>query len=145
MHSKPAARRKRLEALKYEQRTLVFYESSHRILKTLVDMGELFGSARQAVIGRELTKQFETVLSGSLAELSARVAEDSNQQKGEFVVIVAGAEAKATAHGAEQERVLTLLLDELPPARAAKLAAQITGGRKSEMYTLAQQLGGKDS
>ncbi len=145
LHSKSAARRKRLEALRQEGRTLVFYESSHRIIATLTDMGEVFGASRQAVVGRELTKQFETILSGSLAELLTCITEDANQQKGEFVVVVAGAEVETETQSGEEERVLKLLLEELSPARAAKLAARITGGRKNALYSLAQRLAAEDS
>ena len=85
-----AARRRRLEELKRESRTLVFHESSHRIVECLADMAEILGDDRPAVIARELTKVFETIESGGLAALLAWLQADPNQQKGEFVVLVQG-------------------------------------------------------
>lgn len=133
--ARAAARRERLGALVAEARTLIFYESSHRIVDMLGDLVALFGPDRPAVVARELTKLFETVLSSPLAGLLARVEADANQQRGEFVVLVAGAvgeEADATL--AEGRRVFALLRDELPPARAAKLAAAITGAPRKQLY-----------
>lgn len=133
--ARAAARRQRLGVLVAEPRTLIFYESSHRIVDMLGDLVALFGADRPAVVARELTKLFETVLSSPLAGLLARVEADANQQRGEFVVLVAGAvgeEADATL--AEGRRVFALLRDELPPARAAKLAAAITGAPRKQLY-----------
>src|SRR6476620_3317384 len=89
--AKAGARRERLAPLASETRTLAFYESAHRIEETLADMATVFGAQRRAVIARELTKLFETVLDGTLEDLQARVAADANQRKGEFVVLVEGA------------------------------------------------------
>jgi len=95
----------------------------------------VFGGARAAVVARELTKLFETVLSAPLGELAARVHADANQQRGEFVVLVGGADgADADVRLAEGRRVFALLRDELPPARAAKLAAAITGAPRKALY-----------
>ena len=80
-----------LESLREEQRSLVLFESSHRIEASLADMRAVFGDQRQAAICREMTKQFETVLRGSLAELLEMVRSDPNQRKGEFVVVISGA------------------------------------------------------
>lgn len=133
--ARAAARRERLGALVAEARTLIFYESSHRIVDMLVDLVALFGADRPAVVARELTKLFETVLSSPLAGLLERVAADPNQQRGEFVVLVAGAVgAEADATLAEGRRVFALLREELPPARAAKLAAAITGAPRRLLY-----------
>lgn len=133
--ARAAARRERLGALVAEARTLIFYESSHRIVDMLGDLVALFGADRPAVVARELTKLFETVLSSPLAGLLARVAADPNQQRGEFVVLVAGAVgAEADATLAEGRRVFALLREELPPARAAKLAAAITGAPRRLLY-----------
>src|SRR5690242_12028000 len=93
--AKAAARRAHLQTLMTEMRTLIFYESSHRIVEALEDLVVVFGGERRAVLARELTKLFETVLDGALAELAARVNTDSNQQRGEFVLLVAGADADA--------------------------------------------------
>jgi 16S rRNA (cytidine1402-2'-O)-methyltransferase len=133
--SKSAARRAHLHTLQSESRTLIFYESSHRIADTLQDFAAIFGSVRRAVLARELTKLFETVLDGTLAELAARVATDANQQRGEFVLLVAGADANADAGKlVEGRRVFDLLRRELPPSRAAKLAAEITGAPRKLLY-----------
>lgn len=133
--ARASARRERLGALVAESRTLIFYESSHRIVEMLADLVALFGAGRPGVVARELTKLFETVLSAPLAELLARVEADANQQRGEFVVLVAGAAGDdADATLAEGRRVFALLREELPPARAAKLAAAITGAPRKLLY-----------
>jgi len=133
--AKAAARRERLQQLASEPRTLIFYESSHRIAESLEDLASAFGGARPATLARELTKLFETVIAATLAELHARVLADANQQRGEFVLVVAGAAgAAADATLAEGRRVFALLREELPPARAAKLAAAITGAPRKALY-----------
>jgi len=138
LSAKSMARRARLQALADEPRTLVFYESSHRIQETLADLAELFGTEREAVIARELTKAFEQVQGGSLAELNAWLAADSNHVRGEFVVLVDGAPAPVeTDISAEAGRVLKLLLKEMPVKQAAAMAAEITGARKNALYQFA--------
>ncbi len=138
--AKAAARRAHLLALAGETRTLVFYESSHRIEESLADLAECLGAEREAVIARELTKTFEQVQSGSLAELNIWLSEDANRQRGEFVLLIAGTVAVMdTELDAEAQRVLKLLLVELPVKRAAALAAEITGARKNALYQYALQ------
>jgi 16S rRNA (cytidine1402-2'-O)-methyltransferase len=133
--AKASARRERLGELVAESRTLIFYESSHRILAALEDMALVFGEQRHCVVARELTKVFETVLSGSLAEILGRVSSDPNQQRGEFVVLIAGASGEgADATLAEGRRVFALLCEELSPARAARMAAAITGAPRKLLY-----------
>ncbi|MGV8931997.1 MAG: 16S rRNA (cytidine(1402)-2'-O)-methyltransferase [Luteimonas sp.] len=132
--AKAGARRERLAALAGETRTLIFYESAHRIEEALADGVIAFGGDRPAVIARELTKLFETVLDGSLAQLQARVAGDANQRKGEFVWLVQGAGDDADARLAEGRRVYALLNKHLPPSAAAKLAADITGAPRKALY-----------
>ncbi|MBS0440111.1 MAG: 16S rRNA (cytidine(1402)-2'-O)-methyltransferase [Proteobacteria bacterium] len=133
--AKSAARRAHLQALVAETRTLIFYESSHRIEESLGDCAKVFGGDRHAVLARELTKIYETVLDGTLAQLSARVASDADQRRGEFVLLVAGADADAdAARLAEGHRVFELLRAELAPSRAAKLAAEITGASRKALY-----------
>jgi 16S rRNA (cytidine1402-2'-O)-methyltransferase len=132
--AKPSARREHLRTLVSEPRTLVFYESSHRIAESLADLVAVFGAQRPAAIARELTKLFETVLDGELAALLAQVEADQNQRKGEFVVMVQGAAADADARLAEGRRVHALLKDHLPPSTAAKLAAEITGAPRKALY-----------
>jgi 16S rRNA (cytidine1402-2'-O)-methyltransferase len=144
--SRQTARKARLEALRSEPRTLVFYEASHRIVDCLKDMLVVYGVERRAVLARELTKQFETIRDGTLQELVRWISDDPNQQKGEFVVIVEGEQAnEAHAVDAEAERVLNLLLDELPIKTAAKLAARITGVNKRALYDRALQIKAADA
>jgi len=137
--AKGAARRARLEQVKEESRTLIFYEAPHRILECVEDMRAVFGDERQAVLARELTKTFETIRGLPLVELHEWIAADSNQQRGECVVLVSGWQAPEgeDAVSAEALRVLDLLLGELPLKRAAALAAEITGVRKNLLYQVA--------
>ncbi len=132
--ARASARRERLAALAGEPRTLVFYESSHRIDESLADLRAAFGDARPAVLARELTKLFETVLDGTLADLHARVLADADQRKGEFVLVVQGVGEDADAVLAEGRRVHAILARQLPPSAAAKLAAEITGAPRKALY-----------
>ena len=141
--ARSAARKQRLSELATEKRTLVFYESSHRICESLKDMAENMGSERQATVARELTKTFETIRGGSLAELVSWVQADSNQQKGEFVVILQGAPARNSDIDETVEQVLTVLLAELPLKQAASLAAKITGLPKNRLYEAGLIIKGK--
>ncbi|MFT3789825.1 MAG: 16S rRNA (cytidine(1402)-2'-O)-methyltransferase [Rudaea sp.] len=132
---KSAARRARLRELAGEARTLVFYESSHRIVEALADFAAEFGGERRLVVARELTKQFETLLDGRIADVAARVAADADQQRGEFVLLVEGVgDAADGAKLAEGRRVFERLRRELPPSRAAKLASEITGAPRRLLY-----------
>jgi 16S rRNA (cytidine1402-2'-O)-methyltransferase len=137
--AKTAGRRARLEQVKEEPRTLIFYEAPHRILECLEDMQLVFGGERLALLARELTKTFETLKGLPLGELAAWVAADTNQQRGECVVLVAGWQAPEgdDALSVEALRVLDLLLQDLPLKRAAALAAEITGVRKNLLYQVA--------
>ncbi len=137
--SKSVGRRTRLELVREEPRTLIFYEAPHRILECLQDMRDVFGGERQALLARELTKTFETLQGLPLDQLCEWVAADANQQRGECVVLVAGWQApeEEAAVSVEALRVLDLLLAELPLKRAAALAAQITGVRKNLLYQAA--------
>nr|WP_217433463.1 MULTISPECIES: 16S rRNA (cytidine(1402)-2'-O)-methyltransferase [Pseudomonas] len=137
--AKSAGRRGRLEQVKEEPRTLIFYEAPHRILECLEDMKLVFGAERPALLARELTKTFETLKGLPLAELCEFVAGDSNQQRGECVVLVGGWSAPEgeAAISVQAQRVLDLLLAELPLKRAAALAAEITGVRKNLLYQAA--------
>ena len=132
--AKAKARREHLQALAAEPRTMIFYESSHRIEETLADMAMAFGEERPAVVARELTKLFETVLDGGLAGLARRVREDANQRKGEFVVLVQGAPEAADAKVAEGRRLYARLCEHLPPSTAAKLAADLSGAPRKALY-----------
>jgi 16S rRNA (cytidine1402-2'-O)-methyltransferase len=132
--AKANARRERLAALAGEPRTLIFYESSHRIEETLGDAAAAFGADRRAVVARELTKLFETVLDGTLAELAQRVCADPNQRKGEFVLLVQGAVEDADAKVAEGRRLYAKLNQHLPPSTAAKLASELSGAPRKALY-----------
>lgn len=131
---KAAARRTRLQELAGDSRTLIFYESSHRVAESLADMRDVFGEAREGVLAREMTKLFETVIGEPLGELATRVANDPNQQRGEIVILVAGRGEETDEREAEGRRVFALLREELPPAKAAKLAAAITGAPRKLLY-----------
>ncbi|MBS0211550.1 MAG: 16S rRNA (cytidine(1402)-2'-O)-methyltransferase [Proteobacteria bacterium] len=132
--AKPAARRARLAELATEPRTLVFYESAHRIEEMLADARMAFGDARRAALARELTKLFETVLDGDLAMLHERACNDADQRRGEFVVIVAGVGDAAAARLAEGRRLYARLVEHLPPSQAAKLAAELSGAPRKALY-----------
>ena len=132
--SKASARRERLAALASEPRTLVIYESAHRIEAALADAVALFGGERPAVLARELTKLFETLLDGTLGELQSTVAADENQRKGEFVLLVQGAGEDADARIAEGRRLYAKLCEHLPPSTAAKVAAELSGAPRKALY-----------
>jgi 16S rRNA (cytidine1402-2'-O)-methyltransferase len=139
--AKSAARRAVFEKLREESRTLIFYESPHRILESLKDMTEVFEPGREAVLARELTKRFETMHAGSLEELLEWVGRDADQQLGEFVILIHGApRAEREVVDEETVRVLKILLDELPVSQAAALAARITGLKKNKLYEYALTL-----
>jgi 16S rRNA (cytidine1402-2'-O)-methyltransferase len=131
---KAAARRARLQKLAGDVRTIIFYESAHRIAESVADMRDVFGAAREAVLARELTKVFETVLGEPLGELALRIATDPDQQRGECVVLVAGCGEEVDTRLAEGQRVFAILREELPPAKAAKLAAAISGAPRKLLY-----------
>ena len=138
--SKQVARVKRLQALQDESRTLVFYESSHRIVACLADMLASLGGERQAVLARELTKTFETTRGGSLQELHDWLLADDNQQRGEFVIMVHGRSGQPDSIDAADRHVLEVLLQELPLKRAAALAAKITGLPRNRLYDYGLEL-----
>lgn len=129
------ARRALLATLRNETRTIVFYESSHRMIASLADMIDAFGAERPGALARELTKRFETVREGTLAELHSHLVENDSEQLGEFVVLIAGApEGSSESDEADSDRVLRVLLAELPLKEAVKLAARLTGASKNELY-----------
>ncbi|MFO1390159.1 16S rRNA (cytidine(1402)-2'-O)-methyltransferase [Cellvibrio sp.] len=133
--AKQVARTHQLESVAGDARTLIFYEAPHRILETLQDMESVFGAEREVVVARELTKTFETIKGGSLAEMVAWVAADSNQQRGEIVLLVQGAPKQENADlSPEQIRVMKVLLEDLPVKQAAAIGAKITGLKKNFLY-----------
>ena len=132
--AKASGRREKLAALSGESRTMVFYESAHRIEESLADMAAAFGGGREAVVARELTKLFETVLGDTLDDLIAKVAADDNQRKGEFVIVVRGCEDDTEARLLEGQRLYAKLAEHLKPSLAAKLAADISGAPRKSLY-----------
>ncbi|XEG80417.1 16S rRNA (cytidine(1402)-2'-O)-methyltransferase [Edwardsiella tarda] len=145
--AKSKARRDRLRALQQEPRTLIFYESTHRLLESLEDMVSELGGARYVVLARELTKTWENIHGAPVAQLLAWVREDENRRKGEMVLIVEGYQADEEALSPEALRTLALLQAELPLKKAAALAAEIHGVKKNALYkyALAQQSGDNDA
>ena len=132
--AKAAARRGRLRELANEVRTLVIYESSHRIAECCADLREVFGGEREARLLRELTKLHETCIGMTLGEIAARVESDAEQRLGECVLVIAGRGEEIDAKLAEGRRVYAMLRAELPPAQAAKLAATISGAPRKALY-----------
>lgn len=140
--AKAHGRQQRLQALLEEPRTWLVYEAPHRLLDCLRDMQQVLGAQRRVLLARELTKTFETLHAAPLDELVAWVAADTDQQRGECVLVVEGApEPEADEVSAQALHVLDLLLAELPVKRAARLAAEITGVRKNLLYQVALERG----
>jgi 16S rRNA (cytidine1402-2'-O)-methyltransferase len=134
--SKAAARRKKLEELCHESRTLVFFESSHRIEAAIKDMSEIFGGQRLVAVCRELTKMFETVLRAPLAEIVKKLAEDKNQTRGEFVIVVDGHEGSEDDALSDAHQMASALLEYLSASQAARVAAKLNGVSRREVYQL---------
>ena len=142
--AKSSGRKQQLQQLDSVAHTQVFYESPHRIVATVDDIVSVMGPHRHLVLARELTKTFETVYGAPASKVQAWLAADHNQQKGEFVVLIEGAEPEQLQDiGSEEERMLTLLLAELPIKKAAAVTAAITGHKKKALYDRALELQGK--
>jgi len=139
--AKRAARRQYFRSLRTQSRTMVFYESPHRIVASLADLCEAFGGDRPAVLARELTKLHEEVRDGTLETLHGRVQSGEIAVRGEFVIVVAGAAASAApGDDVELERILRVLLERLPPAEAAAAASAITGAPRRHAYAMCLEL-----
>jgi 16S rRNA (cytidine1402-2'-O)-methyltransferase len=134
-----AGRLARLQELALESRTLIFFESAHRILECAEDLCTGFGPERRLLVARELTKRFEESAVMAGAELVGWLNADANRQRGEFALVVEGAR-EIPADDAEAERVLRVLLKELPPAAAARIASALTGQRRRALYSKAVNL-----
>ncbi|MFT6388990.1 MAG: 16S rRNA (cytidine1402-2'-O)-methyltransferase [Cellvibrionaceae bacterium] len=134
--AKGSSRKAYLQLLARDSRTLVFYESTHRLLDSLEDMSAIFGDERSAVIARELTKTFETITSGSIRELIDNAVADKNQRRGEFVIMVHGYKMPENEITIDQSVVGTMmiLLKELPIKQAAAIGAKLTGLKKRDLY-----------
>lgn len=135
---KAKARQDAIRDLKRQTCVLVFYEAPHRVRETLADLAAVLGGERRVCIARELTKQFEEVGCMGLKECAAWLDANAHREKGEFVLMVEGA-AAGDRHMADAEHVLRVLAEELPASQAAKLAAKLTGRKKSELYALLMQ------
>ena len=144
--AKTAARRARLEALALEPRTLVLFEAGNRLLALLTDAADMLGPERAAVVARELTKLHESLYRGSLGELAAALQHDPDARRGEVVVVIEGSPQAVAAEGDEAllARLLPALLEELPPSRAVKVAARLSGVPRRRAYELALRLGHGD-
>lgn len=142
--SKQGARLQTLEKLAGDTRTLIFYDSPRRLQSTLTDMVEIFGGERRACLARELTKLHETINTQPLAELLNWVKNDANQQRGECVVLVEGAKNYQDANEVEVNRVLGLLLKELPVKKAAAITSSLLGISKNNAYDMALKLQHKE-
>jgi 16S rRNA (cytidine1402-2'-O)-methyltransferase len=131
--AKNKARTAVLESLKSEPRTMIFYESVHRIAASVVDLCNAFGADRQAFLGRELTKLHEQCVAGTLGELRRQLDEGGIVGKGEFVVVVAGTSVTDDSP-IDTDRLLTELARVLPGKDAAKVAARVTGEKRNALY-----------
>ena len=142
--AKSVGRNKALQANEKEQRTQVYYESSHRIAVTIDAMLAIFGEQRKVVLARELTKMYEQVFRGDLLGLQAWINADPMHRKGEFVLMVSGHEKETDddAINSSAENLLKILLEELPVKQAASIAAKVTGKKKNELYRQAMVLKG---
>ncbi len=133
--AKTKARCDKLEILKNDPRTLIFYESTHRILDSLKDMQKVFGDERYVVIAREITKTWETIYGDNLPQLIEWLSAENNRTKGEIVLIVEGKLEDDNNEFSEQAiKALTLLTQELPLKKAATLVADIFGYKKNALY-----------
>jgi 16S rRNA (cytidine1402-2'-O)-methyltransferase len=133
--AKRSGRQQKLSMIEFETRTVIYYESTHRILDSLQDMIEVLGPERYVVLARELTKTFETIHGDNVAALLEWVKQDPNQQRGEFVVLIQGVElVEEEGLSVESLKVLDVLLSELPVKQAAALASKITGEKKNALY-----------
>jgi 16S rRNA (cytidine1402-2'-O)-methyltransferase len=141
--ARSAGRRARLDALAAEPRTLVFFEAGNRLADLLAAASLAFGPERPAVVARELTKLHESLYRGTLAALAERLGADPDASRGEVVVMIAGAEPVEAGEGDEGllGQLLPALLEELPPSRAVRIAAKLTGVPRRRVYELALRMG----
>lgn len=140
--ARSSERRSELEKLRVYPFPLVFFEAPHRIAESLTDMAVVLGTARNVVIARELTKLFETIHACMLGEAVSWLDADAHHRKGEFVLVVEGAQPAAESSSAHE--TLEVLLAELPLRQAVSLAARLTGAKRNRLYELALQMKGKD-
>ena len=140
--AKKAARCEKIKALQRESRTLVFFESVHRIANTIEDMRSIFGGTRRAFVGRELSKLHEQCVRATLAEIKEKLDDGTIPAKGEFVIVVEGsAKGQSEGHKIDINQLLTELSAVLPGGQAAAIASKLTGERKNDLYRLLLELG----
>jgi 16S rRNA (cytidine1402-2'-O)-methyltransferase len=139
--ARQVARHKRLVSLRDEPRTMVFFESSHRIQDSLAAMADVFGGNRRIAVCREMTKKFETTLRGTVAEVTDWIQGDANQVKGEFVLVVAGSEADQDEKLVVALGVARALLEYLPASQAARVDAKLHDVPRRELYSALEQQG----
>jgi 16S rRNA (cytidine1402-2'-O)-methyltransferase len=142
--ARPSARRRALELLAGEPRTLVFYEAPHRLRETLHDLAQVLGEGRPAAVAREISKRFETTYRGTLAELALRARQDADMTRGEIVIVVHRAPPAVAGDAGEADRVLRALIGEMPVSQAARVAARLTGRPRKELYDRALALAPKE-
>ncbi|MFZ7174711.1 16S rRNA (cytidine(1402)-2'-O)-methyltransferase [[Pasteurella] aerogenes] len=133
--AKSKARRDKLTELADEARTLIFYESTHRILDSLTDVETVLGADRYVVLAREITKTWETIIGDEVGQLRTWLAEDPNRTKGEMVLIIEGKSAESSAEFSPQAiKALQLIAQELPLKKAAAIVAELYGYKKNALY-----------
>ena len=141
-----AARRRRLEALRREPRTLVFYEAPHRVEATLADLSETFGGERDSALAKELTKRHEKIRSGTLDDLREWLLSEEDHARGEFVILVSGSREEDSSSLRVDDRILLIeLLKELPVKRAVEIASRLTRGERNRLYRLALEIAAESS
>ena len=139
--SKSIPRVTKIQNISADSRTIIFYEAPHRILETLIDMIKVIGPSRKIVLARELTKTYETFISGTLKGVLEIIEKDLNQQKGEIVIVLAGADSsEKKIETQDSKRILSVLLEDLPLKQAVSLGSRITGVQKNIFYKLALDL-----
>jgi 16S rRNA (cytidine1402-2'-O)-methyltransferase len=146
--AKRAARRAWLQPLSQLPHTLVIYESPHRIVDSLADMSRGFGGERHMTLARELTKHFETLIHGPISEVLSTVLKDANQQRGEFVLVIAGLvnsglDSESASLSVDLDKTLSVLLQHLPVKTAARCAAEICSINRKQAYDRALKLQGR--
>jgi len=142
--ARSVARRNRLTVLAEASETLILYEAVHRIAAVLADIEDVLGAERPIALARELTKRYETIYRGTVAEVRAQLAADPGGGKGEFTLVIAGTPAQEATVPHELERVVSILLRSVSASQAASLAAEITGVKKREAYRVATALKARD-
>jgi len=142
--AKATARERWLNELKHDPCTLVIYESPHRILASIDSLLAVFGPSREMTLARELTKQFETVLYGTVASVIEHLKADNNQTRGEFVLLIKGCDEPSAPGAVELDTLISVLADHLPPKTVARCAADLLKVPKQEAYRRVLELKSSD-